>query len=72
MDSVFSQLYCTATVYTCTKRRALLFMQPVGQALIFTLSKGLEDKFTKEVETAWVTLYTTVQHFMSLGMAEGL
>ena len=48
------------------------FCQPVGQALIYTLETGLQEKFTEKVKDAWITLYTIVQHFMTLGMEEGL
>ena len=47
-------------------------LQPVGQALIYALQIGLKEKFTDEVKTAWVTLYTVVQHLMTLGMNEGI
>ena len=51
----------------------LLFtLQPVGQALIYTLQKGLEEKFNDEVKEAWVTLYGIVQKFMTQGMQEGV
>lgn len=45
---------------------------PVGQALIYTLGQGLKERFTDEVKAAWVALYTIVQHYMELGMKEGL
>jgi len=40
--------------------------------LIYALSTGLGDHFTDEVKEAWVTLYGIVQHFMEMGMREGL
>ena len=51
---------------------SLYLLQPVGQALIYALQIGLKEKFTDEVKTAWVTLYTVVQHLMTLGMNEGI
>lgn len=44
----------------------------MGEALVYTLGQGLQEKFTEEVQTAWITLYTVVQHFMTKGMNEGL
>lgn len=38
--------------------------QPVGEALIFTLEKGLGDGFTEEVKDGWVTAYTTLSSVM--------
>lgn len=49
-----------------------LSLQPVGQALLYTLQTELKEKFTEEVQTAWVTLYTIVQQLMTLGMTEGI
>ena len=46
--------------------------QPVGQALVYSLQTGLQDKFTPEVKEGWLTLYAVVQHFMTLGMEGGL
>lgn len=45
---------------------------PVGEALIYALQVLLKDKFTLEVKAAWVKLYGAVQHYMELGMKEGL
>ncbi len=39
--------------------------KPVGEALIYTLEKGLGDDFTPEVKEAWVTTYTTLQNVMT-------
>jgi len=50
----------------------VLTLQPVGEALIYTLEMGLKDKFTDEVKEAWVTLYGVVEKFMTQGMQEGL
>jgi len=36
----------------------------VGEALIWTLSKGLGDEFTEEVEASWVEAYTTLSGAM--------
>lgn len=36
----------------------------VGQALIWTLGKGLGDSFTDDVEAAWVEAYTTLATVM--------
>lgn len=38
--------------------------QPVGQALIDTLEKGLGDAFTPEVKDAWVGAYTLLSGAM--------
>lgn len=38
--------------------------QPVGEALIFTLEKGLGDDFTPELKDAWVGAYTTLSGVM--------
>ena len=38
--------------------------QPVGEALIWTLEKGLADEFTAEVKTAWVEAYTILSTAM--------
>lgn len=38
--------------------------QPVGEALIFTLEKGLGDEFTPELKEAWVGAYTTLSGVM--------
>ncbi|MGB0658853.1 MAG: globin family protein [Mangrovicoccus sp.] len=37
---------------------------PVGEALIYTLEKGLGDDFTPEIRTAWETAYTTLSGVM--------
>lgn len=37
---------------------------PVGEALLWTLSKGLGDSFTAEVEEAWTETYTTLADVM--------
>ena len=41
----------------------------VGSALIKTLSQGLGDAFTPEVEAAWTALYGTIQTAMLEGAA---
>ncbi len=46
--------------------------QPVGQGLIYALSVVCGEKFTPEAQAAWVALYSVVQHYMTLGMTEGL
>lgn len=38
--------------------------QPVGEALIFTLEKGLGDDFTPELKAAWLGAYTTLSGVM--------
>lgn len=38
--------------------------QPVGQALIWTLEKGLGDAFTPEVREAWLTAYGALSGVM--------
>lgn len=44
--------------------------KPVGEALIYTLEKGLGDDFTPEVKDAWVTTYTTLEGVMTAAAAE--
>ena len=38
--------------------------EPVGEALIWTLDKGLGEAFTPEVKGAWVAAYTTLSGVM--------
>ena len=42
----------------------------VGTALIWTLEKGLGDKFTQEVKEAWLTVYTVLASTMKDAAAE--
>lgn len=42
----------------------------VGEALIWTLSKGLGDSFTDEVKEAWLTTYTTIATIMKTAAAQ--
>lgn len=42
--------------------------EPVGQALIWTLEKGLGPSFTPELRAAWVALYQSVTVTMLSGM----
>lgn len=44
--------------------------KPVGEALIWTLEKGLGDAFTPEVKTAWLETYTTLETVMTAAAAE--
>ncbi|MBU1210079.1 MAG: hemin receptor [Alphaproteobacteria bacterium] len=44
--------------------------KPVGEALIYTLEKGLGDDFTPEVKEAWVTTYTTLQNVMTAAASD--
>lgn len=44
--------------------------KPVGEALIWTLEKGLGDQFTPEVKAAWIETYTTLQNVMTAAAAE--
>ena len=44
--------------------------QPVGEALIWTLEKGLGDKFTPDVKAAWLATYTTLEGVMTAAAAE--
>jgi len=44
--------------------------EPVGAALLWTLEKGLGDKWTPEVATAWTEAYVTLSGFM-IGEAYG-
>lgn len=39
----------------------------VGQALLWTLRKGLGEAFTPEVEAAWTNVYTTLASAMQSG-----
>ena len=42
----------------------------VGSALIWTLQQGLDDKFTPEVEEAWVDVYTLLADTMKNAAAQ--
>jgi len=42
----------------------------VGEALIWTLGAGLEDAFTDDVKSAWLTVYTLVATTMKDAAAE--
>ena len=44
--------------------------KPVGEALIWTLDKGLGDAFTPPVKAAWVEAYTTLANVMKSAAAE--
>ncbi len=44
--------------------------KPVGEALIWTIGKGLGDAFTPEVRSAWVAAYTTLAGVMQSAAAE--
>ena len=44
--------------------------EPVGAALLWTLEKGLGDKWTPEVAGAWTEAYVTLSGFM-IGEAYG-
>ncbi|KAK3732557.1 hypothetical protein QZH41_017846 [Actinostola sp. cb2023] len=43
---------------------------PVGEALIFTLKTGLGDKFTTEVNEAWLAVYGLIADSMKAGARE--
>lgn len=43
--------------------------KPVGEALIWTLDKGLGAAFTPEVKSAWVAAYTTLAGVMQAAAA---
>ena len=43
--------------------------KPVGEALIWTLEKGLGNDFTPEVKAAWVETYTTLEGVMTTAAA---
>jgi hemoglobin-like flavoprotein len=42
----------------------------VGEALIWTLERGLADQFTPEVERAWVRVYLLLAATMQAGADE--
>ncbi len=44
--------------------------KPVGEALIWTLEKGLGDACTPEVKAAWVTTYQTLEKAMTDAASE--
>ncbi len=44
--------------------------EPVGEALLWTLEKGLGDDFTPEVKEAWTETYVTVAGVMKQAAAE--
>lgn len=43
--------------------------EPVGEALLWTLEKGLGDSFTPEVRAAWTETYTVLADVMREGEA---
>jgi hemoglobin-like flavoprotein len=46
--------------------------ETVGNALLWTLEKGLGDEFTNEVKEAWVAVYTVVADTMKAAAREHL
>lgn len=44
--------------------------KPVGEALIWTLEKGLGDDFTPDVKAAWIATYTTLEGVMTTAASE--
>jgi hemoglobin-like flavoprotein len=44
--------------------------QPVAEALLWTLGKGLGDGFTPDVEAAWTKVYGVLAATMQAGAAE--
>jgi len=44
----------------------------VGEALIWTLGKGLNDDFTQETKEAWIEVYTLVATTMKEAAAENV
>lgn len=44
--------------------------EPVGEALIWTLEKGLGDAFTPPVKAAWIETYATLQAVMTTAAAD--
>lgn len=44
----------------------------VGQALLWTLEKGLEDGFTEEVKEAWTVVYVLLAETAIAGASEAL
>ena len=50
----------------------IIFFQPVGAALLYTLDKGLGGKFTSEVKEAWTIVYGIVADTMKAGLKEVL
>ena len=47
-----------------------VFLQLVGAALLYTLEKGLGQKFTEEAKEAWKLLYGVVMDTMKAGARE--
>jgi nitric oxide dioxygenase len=45
--------------------------EPVGEALIWTLEKGLGPDFTPEVKAAWIAMYQIVSMTMIRGLRRG-
>ncbi len=45
--------------------------EPVGEALIWTLEKGLGPEFTPEVKAAWLEMYRMVSMTMMRGLRRG-
>ena len=48
----------------------LFLVQVVGEALLWTLSQGLGDSFTREVRDAWSSFYQFVSESMKKGLNE--
>jgi hemoglobin-like flavoprotein len=44
--------------------------KPVGEALIWTLDKGLGDAFTQQIKDAWIAAYTTLAGVMTEAAAK--
>lgn len=44
--------------------------QPVGNALLCTIEKHLEDDFTQEVHSAWRTFFAVMSYSFAQGLDE--
>ena len=65
-----------ADVQSLGKRHAKYRVQPshyvmVGDSLLWTLEKGLDDQWNDEVREAWTRLYTTLAEIMINAAKEG-
>lgn len=47
------------------------YFEPVGQALIATLKQTLDEKFTPDVELAWINVYMAASQLMQQGLSQG-
>jgi len=44
------------------------FFPPVGLSLIYTLAEGLGNRFTEEIRSAWLSIYSFLAYYMIEGL----